>query len=375
VEAMKKRLACIVYFLCIAASGYAQDILENPEEPLAKDSRRTVILDEVMRIRDAGEDFYFKYPRNLKVAPNGFIFIQDQEQFIQFDPNGKFVRNLFKVGQGPGEMQAAGNYFFDGDNIKVHELRNHKILCFDFDGNLLEDFRIQEEARVSRFLLFHKGAYLFLSSERPAAKKTSVVEIYQKLVQIAQKGKKIREMTELQTKGYVAVGKQGGRVFYDISSVIAMPYREHFLFVSHTQEYLLKFYDAEKKRVIRTFKRDYPRVKTPPDAERTAGAMLDGKPVSPPPQKFLNDIQNLLVFKDRLWVVTSTEVQGKGTLIDVFDSEGRYVDCFYLRFPENLVRRYHGDTALDIWEDFLLTIEQDERGNYFLGKYKITEKK
>jgi len=229
-----------VYLLCIAIFGFAREIVENPEKLPDKDSGRIVKLEEVMQIRDVGEKFYFKYPRNLRVAPNGAIFVQDQEQFIQFDPKGKFIRNLFKKGQGPGEMQSAGNYFFDGENIIVHELRSHKILCFAFDGKLIKDFRIEGETRLSRFLLSQKGKYYFLSSERPVTEKTSVIDIHQKLIEIAHEGKEIKKMTEFPTKSYIAVGKQGGRVFYDISSVITVPYRDKFLFVSHTQEYLLK---------------------------------------------------------------------------------------------------------------------------------------
>lgn len=371
---MKKLFPCVVYLLCLAIFGFAQEIIENPTKPLNKDSGRIVMLEEVMQIRDVGGKYYFKYPHNLKVAPNGAIFVLDQDQFIQFDPNGKFVRNLFKKGQGPGEMQSAGNYFFDRENIIVHEQRTDKILIFDFDGKLIKDFRIQGETRLSRFLLSQEGKYYFLSSERPVTKKTSVVDIHQKVIEISQEGKEKKEMTEFPTIGYIAVGKQGARVFYDISSVIAVPYRNKFMFVSHTQGYLLKLYDARKDRVIRTFKRGYRRVKTPPDTEKTGGAMLDGRPVSPPPQKFLNDIQNLLVFKDRLWVVTSTTDKKKGILLDVFDSDGKYIDYFYLAFPENMVRGYHGNTALDIWEDFLYTIEQDDEGTYTIRKFKIIDK-
>jgi hypothetical protein len=371
---MKKIFPCVVYLLCVSVFGFVQEIIENPGKPLNKDSGRIVMLEEMMQIRDVGKNFYFKYPRNLKVAPNGAIFVQDQEQFIQFDPKGKFVRNFFKKGQGPGEMQSAGNYFFERENIIVHELLSHKILCFDFNGKLIKDFRIQGEPRLSRFLLSQKGKYYFLSSDRPVTKKTSVVDIHQKLIEIAQEGKEIKEMTEFPTIGYIAVGKQGGRVFYDISSVIAVPYMNKFMFVSHTQEYLLKLYDAEKNRIIRTFKRVYQRVKTPPDAEKTGGAMLDGKSVSPPPQKFLNDIQNLLVFKDMLWIVTSTTDKEKGILIDVFNFEGKYIDYFYLEFPKNMVRGYHGNTAMDISEDFLCTIEQDDEGTYAIKKYNIIDK-
>jgi len=84
-------------------------------------------------------------------------------------------------------------------------------------------------------------------------------------------------------------------------------------------------------------------------------------------------VQNLLVFKDTLWVVTSTTDKEKRTLIDVFDSEGQYIDNFYIKLPENLVQRYHGNTAMDISGDYLFTIEQNKDGIYTIKKYKIED--
>jgi len=371
---MKKSFLCFFFIFCLSLLNFTQEIIENPEKPLSKNSGRLVKLIEIMQIYDVGEKFYFEFPRNLKVALDGSIFIQDRGQFLHFDSNGRFVHNLFKTGQGPGEMQSMGNYFFHEENIISHERWTNKILWFDSHGKFIKEFRIQEKTSLSRFLLFRNGRYYFLSSERPIVKKTSVVDIHQKLICVAEEGKEIKEMTAFPTKGYIAVGKQGGRVFYDISSVIAVPYQKKFLFISHTQEYLIKLYDIEKEQVIRIFKRDYQRVKTPRDTERMGGAMLDGKPVSPPHQKFLNDVQNLLVFKDNLWIVTSTMDKEKRTLIDVFDSEGQYIYNFYLKFPENLVRRYHGDATMDISGDSLFTIEQNEDGICAIIRYKIEDK-
>lgn len=370
-----KKIILLFLSLSISASLIpAQTIIENPEKPLSKNSGRRVKLIELMQISDAGEKYYFEFPRNLKISPDGSIFIQDQGQFLQFDSDGGFIRNLFKKGQGPGEMQSMGNYFFHGDTIIVHEPWTDKILLFDIHGKFIEEFRIQTKIGLERLLLFWNGAFYFLSTERPPVKKTSVIDVRQKLIGVAQEGKEIKEMTEFPTKGYIAVSKQGGRTFYYISSVIAVPYQKKFLFVSHTQEYLVKLYDVEKEEVKRIFKRDYRRVKTPKDAKREGGAMLDGKRILPPRQKFLNDIQNLLIFNNRLWVVTSTMDKEKRTLIDVFDSEGQYIDNFYIKFPENLVRRYRGNTAMDISGDYLFTIEQNKDGIYAIKKYKIEDK-
>jgi hypothetical protein len=364
----------VFLFLLIVVSYsfiFPQEIIENPEKPLGKNSGRVVKLKEMMQISDVGDKFYFKYPRSLKVTPDGFIFIKDVEQFLQFAPDGRFVQNLFKKGQGPGEMQSIGNCFFNGENIIVHELWTDKILWFDFKGKPIKEFKIN--ANLSIFLLFWNDTYYFLSSDRPFVEKTSIVDINQKLVSVAQEGKEIKEITSFPTKGYIAIGTRGGRVFYEISSVIAVPFMKKFLFVSHTQEYLVKLYNVEKNQVIRSFKRKYKRVKTPRDVERKGGASLDGKPVLPPRQKYLNDIQNLLIFKDRLWVVTSTKDKEKRVLIDVYNSEGKYIDNFYLKFPENLVQRYHGYTAMDISGDCLYTIEESEDGIYSIRKYKIED--
>ena len=76
---MKKLFPCVVYLLCLAIFGFAQEIIENPTKPLNKDSGRIVMLEEVMQIRDVGGKYYFKYPHNLKVAPNGAIFVLDEE--------------------------------------------------------------------------------------------------------------------------------------------------------------------------------------------------------------------------------------------------------------------------------------------------------
>lgn len=371
---MKKSFLLFSFLFIFNSIIFAQEIIENPQKSLSKNEGRVVKLKEMMQIGDAGDKFYFIYPRNLKVAPDRSIFVEDQEQFLQFDQDGRFVRNLFKKGQGPGEMESVGKYFFYGENIIVHELWTDKILWFDFSGKLIKEFRIHEKANLSRFLLFWDDKYYFLSSERPLVKKTSVIDIHQKIIVVAQEGKEIKEMTTFPTKGYIAVGKQGSRTFYDISSVIAIPFQKRFLFISHTPEYLLKLYDADENQVIRSFKRKYKRVKTPRETERKGSAMLDGKPVIPPRQKYMNDIQNLLVSKDKLWVVTSTKDKEERTLIDVYNFEGEYIDNFYLKFPENLVQRYHGYTAMDISENFLYTLEQDEEGNYAIKKYKIDDK-
>jgi len=80
----------------------AQEMIENPDKPLSKKAGRILKLKEVLRIGDVGDEYYFRFPTNLKVSPDGSIFIQEIDQLLHFDQNGKFVRNYFKKGQIPG---------------------------------------------------------------------------------------------------------------------------------------------------------------------------------------------------------------------------------------------------------------------------------
>jgi hypothetical protein len=53
-----------------------------------------------------------------------------------------------------------------------------------------------------------------------------------------------------------------------------------------------------------------------------------GGPSAP---EFLPDIYALHIVDGQLWVQTSTVTEEKGILFDVFDTQGRYIDSFYIQ--------------------------------------------
>jgi hypothetical protein len=158
-----------------------------------------------------------------------------------------------------------------------------------------------------------------------------------------------------------------------INSLIAVPFREKFVLICHTQEYLVKLYDLEAHQIIRQFRRRYKRIKTPQGKEKKCGAMVDGKEIILPPQKYLDDIQNLFVFDDQLWMMTSTTDKEKRVLIDVFNSEGQYIDNFYLKFPDNLAHDSYGYKPMIVSGKFIYIIEQNDDGTNTITKYKIED--
>jgi hypothetical protein len=131
-------------------------------------------------------------------------------------------------------------------------------------------------------------------------------------------------------------------------------------FIGDPEEYLVSVLDFEKLEFIRKFKRDYPRVKLPkrePPPSRPS--------IKIPEKVYKNDIVDLYNVKGNLWVETSTDDDKKGTLFDVYNREGQYIDSFWLDV---------GGSLINIHGKYLFVREQNEDGNISIVKYKVLEK-
>ena len=132
------------------------------------------------------------------------------------------------------------------------------------------------------------------------------------------------------------------------------------VFVYHTCEYQITHVDLKKGRILKTFNRKYPRMKhvvTEWEEERT-------KKHNAPKRKYENDITGLFLHKEQLWINTSTIDEEKRLLIDLFDKEGQYIDCFYLSIPGSIKA---------VWDNYIFTIEKDIDENLQIVQYKIIE--
>ena len=71
------------------------------------------------------------------------------------------------------------------------------------------------------------------------------------------------------------------------------------------------------------------------------------------------------------WAVTSTKDKAKGILIDVFDANGAYQDCFFLKLPEAAVRSLLSPGACALDREFFWVIERSEDETFAIKKYRI----
>lgn len=343
---------------------YTQRIIENPQKPLSKNAGRTLKLVEELRISDQPGVFYFRSPRDLEITKDGHIYIADPygNNFIKFSPNGQFLKNLYKKGEGPGEIQDYFGYALSLNKIYIYDYVKRKIIAIDHEGNFLSEYKLETEL-YNDFLGIYKDWLVFTKDVWPphVDRKTSrLYEIKRKIIRLSKDGKTSMENNILSNKIFlIASSLGGGAMSWDpFNSVLDED--SGYLYVSCTREYMIHIFDLDKGEVIRSFKRKYKRVRH----EMSQREEDFIKKYDAPKKKYEVDIKRLHLYKGLLWVETSTKDEKRGIMIDVFNNKGQFLDNFYLTLDGNL---------MSVQDKFLFVVKSDEEGNYVIKKFIIED--
>lgn len=372
---IKFNLFLLCFILCFSALNGSVEVKKNPAVPSDEDGKkagRETLLTEVIRISDDQGGFVFKKPRRIKVAPDGSVFVAGRDKLLQFDSNGRYLRNFLKKGEGPGEVKYFSNFFFTENSVLIGSFLPVKIMFFSLDGKLLRETRVHN---VKPFTLLINGwsDHFHFISNRPDFRKakTGVNIRNNNLIHVNSNGDVTETKLSFATKDALIkqATKHGVRVMMDEITYFLSAFDEKkFLYVSHTERYMISQVDLETGQIIRKFNRIYEPVKfipkEPEDDE-------DAKIQSVYKRKSFNDIYTMRVYNGNLLVFTSTIDKDKGVLVDVFNRDGKYTDSFYLKLPEvnrgdDLVRK-----PLCFTKGYLWTVTNDDDDNPVVVKYKV----
>jgi hypothetical protein len=361
---MRKIVLRLLLFLIITSVIYSQEIIENPEKPLSKNAGRTLKLVEELRITDEPGVFYFRSPGNLKITEDGHIYIADPygSNFIKFSPNGQFLKNLYKKGEGPGEIQDYFDYALSLNRIYIYDYMRGKIIITDYEGNLLSEYKLETE-RHNDFLGIYKDSLILLKDIWPphVDRKTSrLYEIKRKIIKLSKDGKTSEENNIFSNKIFLIASSLGGGAMPWDSFYSVLDEDSGYLYVSSTREYMVHLLDLNRRKVIRSFTRKYKRVRH----EMSQREEDFIKKYNAPRKKYEEDIERLHLYKGLLWVETSIKDEKRGIMIDVFNSKGQFLDNFYLALDGNL---------MSVQDKFLFVVKSDEEGNYIIKKCIIKD--
>ncbi len=328
---------------------------------MGKNAGRVLKLEEIFRITDESGDFYFSRPLSLKEDSEGNFFIIDENQFLKFSADGKYIKNFFIKGRGPGEIatryHSGLSYSILKDNIILYDRDGRKVIRMDGEGNLIEEIRFKV-TRLQRMYGLTDEGFIFINESPGNIGPTGFKDVDMSVILVSKDGSIGRTIMIFPKKIYSS--KNFGMDWAPFYGLLESDAQK--LFVCHTSEYNIVLADLGKNQVIKKFNRKYRRIKHV--TSESQKQFYERNKIKTPKRKYKNDVLGLFFYKDHLWIKTSTKDEKKGILFDVFNKEGTYVDNFYLKLNGTLMT-LHGD--------FIFVLEKDEDENFQIVKYKIID--
>jgi hypothetical protein len=334
--------------------GFGQ-IIENPAKPTAKNAGRVMDLSEVWRITDEGGGFYFQRPHNLQVADDGSIFIADRDELLRFSPEGIFIKNIFRKGQGPGEIDEDFLFFVEGRSVFIQDLRTQRPWRSDFDGVFQEQISVRKTDFAGLIGLVPDGFVFLRMAWPPRSEWTGKLMGLPRIVELmARDGSQFSAIATFHPRSFLS---QRSATSWD-SLITALSNDGKRLYVFCGRDYLIEVVDMASGKIIQRYRRDYAKVRF---VEKGPGPRFR-RPEGAPNIEYEPDIYALIPFGESLWVVTSTTDKTKGSLLDVFDKDGRFIDSFFLG---------PGRTLWAIEEGGIFCQEKNEDETITIVKYRI----
>lgn len=341
-------------------------------ETMSKNAGRTITPKELLRITDEEGDFYLKQPSKMKIAPDGGLFLIDENEFLRFDKNGRFLGNQQKKGEGPGEYSHILDYHFSNNTISLYALQPRKWIETDLTGKLLKEYRLDENMSFMRILGFTDERYWAAGAkfESISNENSGAVTINLIVAWGTRDGKLNKTGIKVPEQWYMAKKTSGKAIQISMQSYVPAVIvfdSPGTVYVSNTWEYAIQRIDLETGKTTGNFTRKYERV---PFMEEKSEKENENRGLAPKPE-FVKDIQGLYLYDNHLLAMTSTVEKGKGVLVDVFTKDGEYIDYFYLALPKvetvNDLRR----KPFTFHEKYIITVEPGEDENPEVVKYLI----
>ena len=369
---MRKAPFALVSVLMVSAA-FGQETVTLPAKPMSPRAGRVLGLREVFRISDTEGKFFFKSPENIQPAPDGGALVVDEDEFLRFDAKGRFVVNLFRPGQGPGELRQIENYLVRGAEVLAFQQNPMKLVLTGLDGKLLRE--VKPDAPVSRLLGRYGDRLLAAANSFPAIDKVQksegeFLDILWTLELMSEDGRVEATSLTYATKWFAKRLPPRAVIADNITFLLCAPLEDGLVAVANEDGYIIRIADPAKNADVRTIRRDYRRVKYEP--ERSPDALGRARYLAPP-RDYFNDIQKLFAVDGRIWVVTSTLDPGKGVLVDVISPRGEYLDCFFLPLPKSVGLHGLGRHPLAISGRTVLVLESLEDGQLEVVKYEILD--
>lgn len=330
-------------------------------------------LGKVWEIGRAGADV-LGLPQGMLVSDDGVLYLSDQANRMDyvFGPDGDFIRSFAKRGEGPGEVQRHGRFFFADGKVIIPDMG--RIHYFTGEGDYLttvkkdceprafiDENRLIDAPLTAVFLPDGKGKITLCDLK--SGKDTALSEFSVFEGGVARSGEMVMDVIVPLFSPLMVVGYSGDRLYWGMSD-------RYKINVTDLEGMDVTSFsvDRKKTRVSTRDKRDYfNKGNMPADMLKQ---IVDSLPDE------VTCFHRIEVHDKLIFVFVPEMDLDNKTLrikqIDIFSPDGTYLYKAHLKFGKN---RAHLSSPLQnmvITSDFLYAVLQDEEDNVRVAKYKIS---
>ncbi|NQT80602.1 MAG: 6-bladed beta-propeller [Candidatus Aminicenantes bacterium] len=334
-------------------------VIENPKNPAPpKGALTKMILKEELTIGEGeAEEEMFSAISSVVVDDDGNIYMLDGEEkkVKVFDPEGKFVREFGKQGQGPGEFSLPILIQFSNKGeLVVEDPLNARIAFFTTEGKFLKNLSTAKALGLA-LVIFDSQGNIIGQQIVPAGNKLT-----RDCIKYDSELKPLFTFASMDNTSLLQGKINPFRIviFYQLG-------KNDTILYSNPEEYEITVVNSEGKLIKRILKK-YDPVKV---TEEDKKEFFDSLPSEAAPvkdriefPKYYPAYQNFLLDEQgRIFVRTFEKGKEKGEYyIEVFDAEGMYITKILLKADPR------------VWKgDKLYAMEENEDGFQTLKCYSI----
>lgn len=328
-------------------------IVKNPKESMIQGDIFSIEEDLSIGQIEGTKEYMFGYLGGIVVDEKENIYVDDRdgsEIIIKvFDKSGKYIRNIGRMGQGPGEFTSVNHLQITPNNeLMVIDTNSSKLIFFSLDGDYLRRAPYLG-VRALKIQVNSDGNYFFYSMEYQGQRVSEAIYAANKL-----------ELFGPDLNFIKLVAKDEYR---DIHGSIAPPWMivrfpsTDLAICGFSETYELQIYDLNGHLVQKIFKDFDPVEINEYEKEKRDWTRRKGLP------RYFPAFEDLSVDEEgRIYVQTFERQMDKDEFyFDVFEPDGKYIAKIPLKtFPE-------------YWKNGkMYTFEEDENGFLYIKRYKVT---
>ena len=334
----------------------------NPDYP--RDGRIVYSMTDVVTLGSEGEpeDGILFYPLKIRVDAQDNIYVSDAvDKTIKiYDRSGKWIKNVGKRGQGPGEYMAINDFDVTGDGrIFISDIRQRRVSILSNDGTFVSSFLTErgcERLKVDE----EDQVYLQVSISSGPLGQSGSEDMKMIIKRTDLRGKNLREYGRFpagkfvwgpqKTNGGIVIT---GHVSPDAHATSWIVDKSGRLYLGNNRDYIISILNKTGKPIFR-FGREFTKIKHPlysPDL-----AHPEYYPAFYSRCFFFDDEENL-------WLMPYTDSNENDHLYDIFSPGGIFIRQAVV--PLKILQYQNGK---------VYTIVETEKGDYLVKYFRLVEK-